>query len=1187
MPSKAKPETAEQYFHAANELKESGELYTAMVAYQQALAMKPDYAEAYKKLAEVYIHQGKLSGAIASCEKAIKINPNFAAAYLTLGNAYQSQKQFQPAIDAYSQAIAIQPNFAQAHANLGSVYYQQEQLELAVFSYRKALEINPKLASVRLMLGNVLTQQGQLQAATSCYQTALELQPQNPLVNFKLGLIFAGRGDVSTARECYQKALLKQPNYFEVYRELYRLEKPSSTEEEIRDVFSQWQQFVEGDRSLSLEAMANHFGNGELGMGNWKENVENVGWVKRSATQHKPSTTNNYLKLETDTDTNQEIDEERGIQPETVRFGPTDEVASFGQETDTILSGSEGIETADTSDKITTFNLQPSPEPSGATIITVSEADIYRQRADAYLRQGQLIEAIAASKQALKFKPNDAGSYINLGNAFYRQNKPEAALRSYLRAAELEPNIPETYANVGSAYYQLKKDDEAIFYYQKALAIKSDLVGVYWNLGKIYQHQAKVDEAVENWEKAFAIQPNLVDDNFHFCLGNTLFKMGKREAAVRSYQRAIALNPNNAEAYGNLAHLYSQQKNRDEAIKYYQKALKLDPKLHGLHYQLGNNYLLKGKNDEAILSFREALKYNPSYADIYANLAGAYASKGLLPEAIENYQQALVYKPNWAEIYCRIGHIIKQEKHGEAIALFEKAVELKPDYIEAHQQLCDILSHTTNLAKAREAADKYCQYCGESAPILSGVAYLFSYFQSGVSLQAVTKLMEIESYCFQNIEKMPAIEVKLIYELVLFSIPHLRDNPEKNFSFSKLIAEKYYRDRQEYTPPKVYPTPSSSPLVKGGWGGSNSPKIGFLSKHYRRHSVGWCSEALIRELTKITEVNLYVTGPVKRDDISDRFEKIPHKFYWPKSYPNGFASYQELTEEIAKDNIDILIDLDSMTVPVNVHILFQNPAPISLSWLGFDAPCISENNYFLCDWHTHPPGMEQYYKEKLIRLPETAVALSGFETRYADRIALRNSLGIDTNQMVYLCVAPGRKTNPEMVRAQVEILRQVPGSILLRKGQGDVDVIHRSYSQECEKLGVDFKRIKFLGQTKTEEEHRAVYLVADVLLDSYPYNGGTHNLEALWANLPVITRAGNQYLSRMGYSFFKNVNVDAGIAWSWEEYTEWGVRFARDLELRNWVKQQLEIAKQPETLAPLWNPGKLAREIVEQARRLL
>jgi predicted O-linked N-acetylglucosamine transferase (SPINDLY family) len=174
-----------------------------------------------------------------------------------------------------------------------------------------------------------------------------------------------------------------------------------------------------------------------------------------------------------------------------------------------------------------------------------------------------------------------------------------------------------------------------------------------------------------------------------------------------------------------------------------------------------------------------------------------------------------------------------------------------------------------------------------------------------------------------------------------------------------------------------------------------------------------------------------------------------------------------------------------------------------------------------------------------------------------------------------------------MVRAQVKILKEVPDSLLIRKGQGDPDVIHSTYREECEIQGVDFARIKFIGQTRSEEEHRAIYYVADVLLDSYPYNGGTHNLEALWANLPVVTRSGDQYLSRMGYAFLKSANLDVGAAWTWEEYTQWGVKLGRDAGFRNAVKEHLVKSKQPEHLAPLWNPKKLAREMYEVFQKLL
>ncbi|MCZ0902257.1 hypothetical protein ON021_20355, partial [Microcoleus sp. HI-ES] len=88
----------------------------------------------------------------------------------------------------------------------------------------------------------------------------------------------------------------------------------------------------------------------------------------------------------------------------------------------------------------------------------------------------------------------------------------------------------------------------------------------------------------------------------------------------------------------------------------------------------------------------------------------------------------------------------------EAIANFEKAIQCNPKFSEAYQQLCDLLSHSTNLAGARSVADKYCENCGENAPIMSATAYVFSYLQSGVSQQAIQKLEEIEQLCYEKVE---------------------------------------------------------------------------------------------------------------------------------------------------------------------------------------------------------------------------------------------------------------------------------------------------------------------------------------------------------------------------------------------------------------------------------------------------
>ncbi|MGF1536862.1 MAG: O-linked N-acetylglucosamine transferase, SPINDLY family protein, partial [Elainellaceae cyanobacterium] len=129
--------------------------------------------------------------------------------------------------------------------------------------------------------------------------------------------------------------------------------------------------------------------------------------------------------------------------------------------------------------------------------------------------------------------------------------------------------------------------------------------------------------------------------------------------------------------------------------------------------------------------------------------------------------------------------------------------------------------------------------------------------------------------------------------------------------------------------------------------------------------------------------------------------------------------------------------------------------------------------------------------------------------------------------------------------------------------------------------GVASDRLRFLTRVREEATHRANLGLADVVLDTYPYNGATTTLETLWVGVPLVTRVGETFSSRNSYTMMRNAGITEGIAWSDEEYVDWGVRLGKDPALRQQVTWKLWRSRQT---APLWNGRQFAREM-EQAYR--
>lgn len=709
-------------------------------------------------------------------------------------------------------------------------------------------------------------------------------------------------------------------------------------------------------------------------------------------------------------------------------------------------------------------NQSETPKSENAASLTVV--------AEKYYSVGNLVEAIATCRQALKLQPDWAPAYVTMGNVHQANGQLDEAMRLYSEAIALNPDFAEAYANLGSMLYKQGLLIEAIVNYEKAIVLKPDLAAAYWNLALALKQQGQFEVAISYEQKALELNPHLAEVDFNLDLGDKLARLGKLDDAMIAWQRAIDLKPD-------------------------------------------------------------------------------------LPEA-----------------HCQIGIVLRyQGKFKQAIPHLEKALEIKPDFIPAHQHLCAILRDTSDLAWARQAVHKYSQMCGETDPIMTAIYFISTYQVSGLNQIAKDRFLELESYLHKNLDTVQSVEIRALYANFLFSTPYLQDDLTANSQLYRTISQKYIDQCIKPNFPEVthYSLKSNATVGK--------LKIGFLSNHFSRHSVGWCSADIIRELSAIApNLYLYASERIANDDLTRKFATFG-KLKLPKTFPNGLPNSLEIINQIQSDELDVLVDLDSLSVPVHGDILYCKPARVCVSWLGFDAAYISPKNYFLSDWHSHPEGREKYYDEQLIRMPDSFVAVSGFQRYGVDPVALRKSNRIGLDQIVYLCVAPGRKFNYDLVKAQVTILKQVPNSVLIHKALGDSAVFEAAYHQVCEAEGVGRHRIKFLPRVATEEEHRIVYLLADVLLDSYPYNGGTHTLEALWFNLPVVTRIGEQFLSRMGYSFLQTLGITTGMAWSWEEYVEFGVTLGKDSELRHGVKEQLVNSKRAENLSPLWNPKKFAGDM--------
>ena len=401
-----------------------------------------------------------------------------------------------------------------------------------------------------------------------------------------------------------------------------------------------------------------------------------------------------------------------------------------------------------------------------------------------------------------------------------------------------------------------------------------------------------------------------------------------------------------------------------------------------------------------------------------------------------------------------------------------------------------------------------------------------------------------------------------------FFFPYIEDNPRVNKSLQNQLATIY----QQNIPPTI---------AAAKFGESSLPKktgclrIGYIASTLTSHSVGWLSRWVMHYHDRQSfQVFLYCLDVNQDDNFNHQWFRL--KVDITSYYTN---SSEEVAAQIQADEIDILIDLDSLTYDLTCLVIARKPAPIQVSWLGWDSTGIPAVDYFIADPYVLPDDAQDYYQEKIWRLPQTYLAVEGFEVGVPT--LRREDLDLPADVIVYLSSQSGYKRHPDCVRSQMQIIKAVPNSYFLIKGKSDCETIKNFFGGLAIEVGIDLDRLRFLERDVDEYTHRANLAIADVVLDTFPYNGATTTLETLWMGIPMVTQVGQQFAARNSYTFMLNAGIEEGIAWSQTEYIEWGIKLGLDRSLRDKIAGKLRAGR---ANAPVWNAKQFTLDM-EQAYR--
>lgn len=600
----------------------------------------------------------------------------------------------------------------------------------------------------------------------------------------------------------------------------------------------------------------------------------------------------------------------------------------------------------------------------------------------------------------------------------------------------------------------------------------------------------------------------------HFNLGNVQFRKAQRHEAEHSFREALQLDPENADAYNNLGNVLREMDRLDEAEECFRDALRADPSHANAGFNHGNVLRELGRLKEAETSCRRLIHINPDSPDDHGNLANVLKDMGRFDEAVTHYRRAVRLSPGNADLHNNLGTVLNEiGRFGEAEASYRGALQIAPDSADAHGNLGVTLKELGRLTEAEACYRRALQIRPDFVEAFSNLLFAYNYSAS-----------HDPSSCLAEARR-----------------------------YGQLVSQR-----------------ATSRFAE--WSCARQPRklrIGMVSGNFCNHPVGYFLESLLPRIDPSrVELVAYPTHHIV-DDLTARI-----KLHFVDWKPLIGRSDRNAAELIRNDGIHVLLDLAGHTAHNRLPLFAWKPAPVSASWLGYFATTgMTEIDFIIADEVGVPKSQQEFFTEKLCILPGTRLCFSPPLTN----LPVTPLPAANSGSITFGCFQRLAKVGDEVLSAWSRILAKLPNARLRWQCRQLGDSAARNeLVQRLQQNGIGPDRVKLLGSV-TREAYLAAHTDVDLILDTFPFPGGTTTCEALWMGVPTLTLAGNTLLSRQGASLMTAANLPEWVATDEADYIDKAVQFASDIgrlaRLRTGLRASL-----PAT--PLFDAERFARNFV-------